>query len=100
MEPVVVAFASNAARKIAGPARYPVRITIANANPVGGQIGLALGLIEARDRPSLASAKYATATAKNSAARRQKSSTASAVLRRSTSDLTANSPHLDREQEQ
>ena len=56
-EPAVVSLAANAATRIAGATRYPRSSTAASANPVGGQIGVALGLIEATSRPSFASAK-------------------------------------------
>ena len=45
------------ATKIAGEIRLPNNMTAANANPVGGQIGLALGWIDASARPTFASTK-------------------------------------------
>ena len=56
-EPAVVALAANAAMRIAGATRYPRNSTAASANPVGGQIWVALGLIEASASPTLASTK-------------------------------------------
>ena len=53
--PAVVALAAKAPMKIAGQIRRPPSSTAASARPVGGQIGLALGLIEASRKPSLAS---------------------------------------------
>ena len=55
--PAVVALAAKAAIKIAGQTRKPPSSTAASAKPVGGQIGLALGLMEASRKPSLASTK-------------------------------------------
>ena len=55
--PAVVALAAKAPTKIAGQIRKPASNTAASARPVGGQIGLALGLIEANRSPSLASTK-------------------------------------------
>jgi hypothetical protein len=56
-EPSVVALAASAPRKIAGASRSPRSSRMPNAKPVGGQIGLALGWIEASASPALASAK-------------------------------------------
>ena len=55
--PAVVALAAKAPMKIAGHIRKPPSSTAASARPVGGQIGLALGLTEASCNPSLASTK-------------------------------------------
>jgi hypothetical protein len=55
--PAVVALAAKAPMKIAGHIRIPHNTTAASAKPVGAQIGLALGLIEASRKPSLASTK-------------------------------------------
>ena len=55
--PAVVALAMNAPAKIAGQMRGPRSNTAASAKPAGGQIGVALGLIEASNRPLFASAK-------------------------------------------
>ena len=55
--PAVVALAAKAPMKIAGQTLKPPSSTAASASPVGGQIGLALGLIEASCKPSLASTK-------------------------------------------
>src|SRR5262245_7713586 len=55
--PWVVILARNAPSRIAGATRYPRSSTAASASPVGGQIGVALGLIDASARPSFASAK-------------------------------------------
>ena len=55
--PAVVTLAAKAPMKIAGHRRGPPSSTAASARPVGGQIGLALGLIEASRSPSLASTK-------------------------------------------
>ena len=52
--PAVVALAANAPTRIAGHIRRPPNSTAASAMPVGGQIGLALGLTEANCKPSLA----------------------------------------------
>jgi hypothetical protein len=52
--PAVVALAAKAPMKIAGHIRKPPSSIAASARPVGGQIGLALGLIEASCKPSLA----------------------------------------------
>jgi hypothetical protein len=57
IEPAVVALAITAAMKIAGQARYPHTSTAASAKPVGGQIGVALGLMEASASPPFARAK-------------------------------------------
>jgi hypothetical protein len=54
IDPAVVMFARNAATKIAGQIRYPNKRMAANANPVAGQIGVALGCTDASTRPSLA----------------------------------------------
>ena len=51
--PAVVALAAKAPIKIAGHMRRPPSSTAASAMPVGGQIGLALGLIEASCKPEL-----------------------------------------------
>src|SRR6266511_3766809 len=56
-EPAVVALAAKAAIRIAGAIRYPRSSTAANASPVAGQIGVALGLIEASAKPALARTK-------------------------------------------
>ena len=56
-DPAVVALAAKAPMKIAGHSRGPPSSTAASATPLGGQIGLALGLIEASIKPSLASTK-------------------------------------------
>jgi len=45
--PAVAALAANAPTRIAGKKRTPPRMTVAKAKPVGAQIGLALGFIEA-----------------------------------------------------
>src|SRR5262249_3138106 len=42
-QPAVVALEMKAPTKIAGEIRYPSSSTVAKANPVGGQIGVALG---------------------------------------------------------
>ncbi len=55
--PAVVALAAKAPIRIAGQTRKPPSRTAASAKPVGGQIGLALGLMEASRKPNLASAK-------------------------------------------
>ena len=55
--PAVVTLAAKAPMKIAGQTRRPQSSTAASARPVGGQIGLALGLMEASCRPSFASTK-------------------------------------------
>src|SRR5262249_32810425 len=47
---------------MAGAIRWPHNRTAAMAKPVGGQIGVELGLIEANRRPRSASAKYANPT--------------------------------------
>src|SRR6266478_561979 len=60
--------AANAARKIAGQTRRPLNRTAAKARPVGGQIGVALGWIEARVRPTFARTKYATPITRSSPA--------------------------------
>ena len=51
--PAVVALAAKAPMKIAGHIRKPPNSTAASARPVGGQIGLALGLIEAKPQAQL-----------------------------------------------
>src|SRR5262245_44679866 len=56
-EPAVVAFAIRAPANIAGQTRRPNSSTMASANPVGGQTGVALGLEEASWSPNLASRK-------------------------------------------
>src|SRR5215470_10993805 len=56
-EPAVVALASRAATKTAGHIRYPHSSAEASASPVGGQMGVALGFIDASSRPSFAAAK-------------------------------------------
>ena len=55
--PAVVALAAKAPIRIAGQMRSPHKRMAASAIPVGGQIGLALGLTEASCRPSLAKMK-------------------------------------------
>ena len=55
--PVVVWLASHAPRKMAGAASGPSRSSAAIASPVGGQTGVALGLIEASVSPALANRK-------------------------------------------
>ena len=55
-EPAVVALTINAPTNIAGEMRYPRSKTAAKASPVGGQMGVALGLIEASNRLNLANA--------------------------------------------
>ena len=57
VEPAVVAFARKAPSRMAGKMRYPSSNTAANARPVGGQMGVALGLIEASNKPALAHPK-------------------------------------------
>jgi hypothetical protein len=52
----------KAAIKMAGAIRGPHNKMAAMAKPVGGQMGVALGLIDARCRPRPASAKYAIPT--------------------------------------
>jgi hypothetical protein len=47
----------KAAAKIANAVRYPQRSTTAMANPVAGQIGVALGWIDASCRPKYAVVK-------------------------------------------
>jgi hypothetical protein len=56
-DPVVVVLARKAASKMAGETRYPSNSTAAKARPVAGQIGVALGLIEASNKPALAQTK-------------------------------------------
>jgi hypothetical protein len=55
--PAVVKLAAKAPAKMAGQSRRPPNSTAASASPLGGQIGLALGLIDAKARPSLAEIK-------------------------------------------
>src|SRR5262249_38589848 len=46
-KPAVVAFAIRAPANTAGQTRWPKSSTMARANPVGGQTGVALGLCDA-----------------------------------------------------
>ena len=56
-EPAVVMFARNAAAKMAGPAARPRSRNAAMAMPVGGQMAVALGWIDANESPIFAAAK-------------------------------------------
>jgi hypothetical protein len=56
-EPKVVAFARNAPAATDGHTPGPNSMAAANANPLGGHTGLALGCRDARVNPSLASKK-------------------------------------------
>ena len=51
--PAVVRLAAKAPAKIAGQSRRPPKSTAASARPLGGQIGLALGLIDAKAQAEL-----------------------------------------------
>ena len=62
-----VAFAVNDAAKMAGQTRTPRRRMAAKARPAAGQTGVALGWIDASNRPALASRKYAAPIARSSA---------------------------------
>ncbi len=55
--PAVARLAAKAPARMAGQTRAPRSRTIASAKPAGGQIGVALGLIEANRRLSLARAR-------------------------------------------
>ncbi len=54
IDPAVVRLAMKAPRKTAGETRYPNSNMVAKAYPVGGQIGVALGWIEARAKLNFA----------------------------------------------
>src|SRR5262245_53009023 len=54
-EPAVVAFAIRAPANTPGQTRWPNSSTIARANPVGGQTGVALGLYDDSWSASVAS---------------------------------------------
>ena len=56
-EPAVIAFARKAPSRMAGATRYPSSNAADNARPVGGQIGVALGLMDASNRPAFAHTK-------------------------------------------
>ncbi len=62
-DPAVLRFAATAPTRIAGQMRQPLTSIRPTARPVGGQIGVALGLIEANRRLSFAVRKYRAARA-------------------------------------
>jgi hypothetical protein len=64
--PVVERFAAKAPTAMAGKALFPLRRTRATARPVGGQMGEALGLTEAKARLAFAIVKYNAAASMNS----------------------------------
>jgi hypothetical protein len=57
VEPAVSRFIRKAGTKIAGKIRYPHNITAAMAKPVGAQIGVTLGWVEANLKQRNASTK-------------------------------------------
>jgi hypothetical protein len=56
-DPAVVKLVTKAPKKIAGKIRKPRRSVRPSARPVGGQTGVALGLIDANARLAFANAK-------------------------------------------
>ena len=63
IDPNVIASARNAPPAMAGQTRFPHSRQDASANPLGGQIGLALGCREATASPNLANRRYASPSA-------------------------------------